>query len=188
MALSHACVIAIASSSRSVKLKPSCPPRVVATRLATGMKAGVAGIFSSARSRLAMSPYLFPICSLLHLPRRGRLELLALSLRRRHAVLDRLAYRVIRVGDRLPGSLRGILGPLDRIAASELDRLGPQAVDLRATRPRRDIGANRHADQAAEDEPAKSTAATTVLVRHHDLPKLSEQDSDPQPALRGQRR
>src|SRR5258708_15366224 len=163
MALSHACVRAIASSSRSIKLKPSCPPSVVATRFATGMKAGEAGIFSSARSRLAMS-YLFPVCPLLHLPRRGRLELLSLSLGRSHAILDRLAHRVLRVGDRLPRPLRGILGPLDSFAAAQLDGLAPQAVDLRAAWPGRDVRADCHADETAADEPAQAAATTAIFL------------------------
>src|SRR5450756_2898100 len=73
------------SSSRSTRLKPSCPPSVVATLLATGMNAGVAGILSSARLRFA-NPYgplplfleLFRLLCLLELAHGGRFQLLSL--------------------------------------------------------------------------------------------------------------
>src|SRR5436190_23934554 len=84
IALSQAWVSAIASSSRSIRLKPSWPPSVVATRLATGMNADVAGIFSSARFRLAIRVRLFlQVGHPLHRARGGRLELFALALGRR---------------------------------------------------------------------------------------------------------
>src|SRR5260370_24316888 len=89
IALSHACVSAIDSSSRSIRLRPSWPPSVVATRLATGMNADVAGVFSSTRFRFALLWGLFlqggrP----LHLPPPSRLQLLAPALCRPHPLLD----------------------------------------------------------------------------------------------------
>src|SRR6476646_10551252 len=97
------------------------------------MKTVEAGIFSSARSRLATSLVgVLAVGRLLQLSRRRRLELLALPLRRRDAVLDRLADRVLRVGDHLPRPLRGFLGLLDRLAPGELDRLAADRVDLAA--------------------------------------------------------
>src|SRR5438552_3311521 len=167
IALSHACVSAIASSSRSIRLRPSWPPSVVATRLATGMNAEVAGIFSSARLRLATGRRLFLEVGrrLLHPAGRGRLELLSLSLCRRDAVLDRLADGVIRVRDDGPRPLRRVAGPLDGLAAAELDRLAAQAVDLLFAGARGDVGADRRTDQAADDEPTKAAAAVS-LVSH----------------------
>ena len=50
MALSHAWVSAIVSSSISTRLRPNWLPSVVATRFATGMNSADAGILSSARS------------------------------------------------------------------------------------------------------------------------------------------
>src|ERR1700682_6318546 len=123
MALSHACVRAIVSSSRSTRLKPSWPPSVVATRFATGMKADDAGILSSARLRFATrSSSLFldvRVCGLLHLARRRRLQLLALALGRGDTILDGLADRVVGVGHHLACSLCRILGPLHRLASRE---------------------------------------------------------------------
>src|SRR6266571_365107 len=167
IALSQAWVSAIDSSSRSIRLRPSWPPSVVATRLATGMKADVAGIFSSARLRLAMGRRLFLQVgrSLLHPAGRGRLELLSLALCRRDAVLDRLADGVIRVGDHGPRPLRRVPRPLHGLAAAELDGLAAQAVDLLLAGARRDVGANRDAHEAAEDEPTE-TAAAVSLVSH----------------------
>src|SRR6266849_525099 len=114
----------MANSSRSTRLRPNWPPNVTATRLATGMKAVDAGIFSSARSRFATLSLLgFLAVDLLHLAGCRGLQLLALALRRRNSVLDRLAHRVIGVGDHLPRLLRRILRPLHGLAARQLDRL-----------------------------------------------------------------
>src|SRR5579864_6001113 len=121
------------SSSRSTRLKPSCPPSVVATLLATGMNAGVAGILSSARLRFANSWVLELILvfgRLLHLAHRARFQLFSLALGGRDPVLDRLADRVVRVGDHLPRPLRRVLRPLHRLASAQLDGLAAQAVDL----------------------------------------------------------
>src|SRR5260370_5856429 len=157
IAVSHGCVSAIDSSSRSIRLRPSWPPSVVATRLATGMNADVAGIFSSARFRFAIVWGLFlQVGRPLHLPRRSRLQLFALALGRCHAVLDGLADRVIRVGDHLPRPLRGVASALDRLAAAQLDGLGAQAVELRPARTRRDVRPDRRNDQTAGDDPAQT--------------------------------
>src|SRR5260370_3641404 len=166
IAVSHGCVSAIDSSSRSIRLRPSWPPSVVATRLATGMSADVAGIFSSARFRFAIVWGLFrQVGRPLHLPRRSRVQLFALALGRRHAVLDGLADRVIRVGDHLPRPLRGVASALDRLAAAQLDGLATQAVDLLLDRTRRDVRADGKTDETAEDEPAETAAAIVISHR-----------------------
>src|SRR5207244_1702559 len=118
MALSHACVNAIVSSSRSTRLSPSWLPSVVATRFATGMKAGDAGIFSSARSRF-MSAWLLlrsAVGGLLDPAHGGRLQLLPPALRGGDTVLDGLANRVVGVGHHLARSLRRVLRALHRLA------------------------------------------------------------------------
>src|SRR5258708_21377712 len=112
MALSHAWVSAIVSSSRSMRLRPSWLPSVDATRFTTGMKAGDAGIFSSARFRLATT-YLFlaaAVGGLLDPAPRSRLELLAPALGRGDSVLDRLADGGLRVADHGAGPLRRVTG------------------------------------------------------------------------------
>src|SRR5207237_4331199 len=122
---------AIDSSSRSIELSPSLPPSVVATRFATGMNAEVAGIFSSARFRLAMSgALLLQVGRPLHLPRRSRLELFTLPLRRRNAVLDRLADRVVGVGDHLPRPLRRVACALDGVTAAAFGWFATLVVEL----------------------------------------------------------
>src|SRR6267142_5635855 len=126
MALSQAWVSAIVSSSRSTRLSPSWLPSVVATRLATGMKSGDAGILSSARSRLAnlrARSFLgvFAVDGRVDLAGGGGFELLAAALRGSHSVLDRLADRVPGVGHSYPRALRGLLGSLRRLAGAELD-------------------------------------------------------------------
>src|SRR5947209_14277360 len=168
IALSHAWVSAIASSSRSIKLKPSWPPSVVATRLATGMNADTAGIFSSARLRFAMRVRLFlQVGRPLHLARGGRLELFTLALGRGDAVLDRLADRVIGVRDHGPRPLRRLARPLHGLAAAQLDRLAAQAFDLLPAGAGRDVRADCRTDESAEDEPAETTAAVP-FVSHRD--------------------
>src|SRR3981189_3511089 len=148
MALSHAWVSAMVSSSRSTRLKPSWPPSVVATRLATGMNSDDAGILSSARFRFATcaSSLFLAVRRLLHLARGGRFQLLTLSLRGRDPVLDRFAHRVLRVADHLPRTLGGILRALHRLASAELDGLAAKAVDLCPAWARRDVSACREAD------------------------------------------
>src|SRR2546423_1594778 len=132
MALSHAWVSAIESSSRSVRPRPSWPPSVVATRFATGMNADDAGIFSSARLRFAiLGRLLLEVrAGALRALRGSGLELFALALGRRDPVLDRFAHRVLRVGDDRPRPLRGVARALHRLAPAQLDRLGAQALDL----------------------------------------------------------
>src|SRR2546430_11085979 len=122
IALSQAWVSAIASSSRSIRLKPSWPPSVVATRLATGMNADVAGIFSSARFRLAIPGCLFLQVGRgpLHPARSCRLELFPLAAGRGHAVLDRLADRVLGIGEHGSRLCRGLPSALGRLAAPPL--------------------------------------------------------------------
>src|ERR1700693_3473936 len=94
------------SSSRSTRLRPSWLPRVVATRLATGMKSDDAGILSSARSRFAKVLLrhaflgVFAVRCRLDLASRCSFELLAPALGRGNSVLDCLADRVVRVGHR----------------------------------------------------------------------------------------
>src|SRR5260370_24297736 len=135
IALFRGWVSGVGRSSRSIRLRPSWPPSVVGTRLAAGMNADVAGIFSSARFRFAIVWGLFlQVGRPLHLPRRSRLQLFALALGRRHAVLDGLADRVIRVGDHLPRPLRGVASALDRLAAAQLHGLAAQAVYLLLSR------------------------------------------------------
>src|SRR5260370_5903016 len=97
------------SSSRSTRLSPICPPSVAATRLATGMNAVDAGIFSSARSRFIYLGLAFLAVGPAHLARGRRLQLLALSLRGRDPVLDRLADRVVGVGNHLTRPLAASL-------------------------------------------------------------------------------
>src|SRR5713226_5566981 len=139
IALSHACVSAMESSSRSTRLSPSWPPSVAATRLATGMKADDAGIFSSARSRFMALRLAFFAVGLPHLARGRRLQLVTLSLRRRDPVLDRLADRMVGVGDHLARPLGNLSGLLHRLAAGQLDRLAPHSVDLAAAWARCDV-------------------------------------------------
>src|SRR5947209_5962126 len=130
------------------------------------MNAEVAGIFSSARFRLAMSgALLLQVGRPLHLPRRSRLELFTLPLRRRNAVLDRLADRVVGVGDHLPRPLGRVARALDGLTAAQLDGLAAQAVDLLLARARRDVRADGKADETAEYEPAE-TAASVAVVSH----------------------
>src|SRR5437588_4685504 len=141
---------------------------------------------SSARQGSA-SPLLFQVGRLLHLAGSRRLQLFPLALRRRDAVLDRLAHRVVGVADRLTRALRRGAGTLDGLTAAQLDRLAAEAVDLVATRPRRDVRPDRRSDETAEDEPAKTTAATaaTVALASHRVPNLllpSEQGSAPPPS------
>src|SRR5712692_84435 len=157
----------MASSSRSIRLSPSWPPSVVATRLATGMKAEVAGIFSSARLRLAIAGRLFLQVGRRPLDPAGRcrLELPALALGCRDSVLDRLADRVLRIGDHGPRPLRRVARPLHGLATAELDGLAAQAVDLLPARTRRDVGADRQAYEAADDEPAETAAVSLVSHR-----------------------
>src|SRR5207245_8291367 len=101
----------------------------------------------------------------LHLPGCSRLELFTLALGGRDPVLDRLADRVLRIGDHGPRSLRRLARTLDRLAAAQLDGLAAQAFDLLLAGPGRDVRADRQADEAAEDEPAE-TAAAVVVVSH----------------------
>src|SRR5690348_1873630 len=130
------------------------------------MKAGVAGIFSSARLRLAIGRRLLLQARRRrwHAARGRSLELFALSLCRRDSILDRLANRVVGVGRYVTRALRRLARPLHGLAAAQLDRLAAQAVDLLAAGSRRDVGADRQADETAEDEPAKTAAA--VFVSH----------------------
>src|SRR5438874_8876092 len=142
--------------------------------------------FSARRG--CVSPLLFQVGRLLHLAGSRRLQLFPLALRRRDAVLDRLAHRVVRVADRLTRTLRRSAGTLDGLTAAQLDRLAAEAVDLVATRPRRDVRPDRRSDETAEDEPAKTAAATaaaTVVLASHRVPNLllpSEQGSAPPPS------
>src|SRR5579859_8124373 len=158
------------SSSRSVRLRPSWLPSVLATRLATGMKVEFAGILSSARSRLAIPGLLFllgaAVRGLLDLRARRGLELLAPPLRRRHAVLDRLADRVVGVGHDRPRLLRGFLRLLHGLARGQLDRLAAQVVDLAATRTRRDVCAGDQTEHSAEEKPTEPTAAAISVFCH----------------------
>src|SRR3989442_14529102 len=115
MALSHACVSAIVSSSRSTRLSPNWLPSVVATRVATGMNSGDAGILSSARSRVATLPVrsflgFFAVDRRLDLARRGGLELFAPPLRCGNPILDCLSDRALRVGHRDARPRRDLLG------------------------------------------------------------------------------
>src|SRR5712692_1367 len=174
IALSQACVSAIVSSSRSTRLSPSWPPSVVATRFATGMKSGDAGILSSARSRLANPVVVLlafgrlvavAVDHLAQLASRRCLELFAAALGRGNAVLDGLPHRVVRVGDHLARPLRCLLGSLHGLTRSELDRLGAQVVYLSATWAGRDICPRCEADQTAKDEPS-NTAAAAFLIGH----------------------
>src|SRR5467141_1920535 len=102
---------------------------------------------------------------LLHLASRGRLELVSLALGCRHAVLDRLAHRVVRVRHCVTGALRRGPRTLHRLAAAELDCFAAQAIDLLATRSRRDVRADGRTDEPTEQEPTKSAAAVS-LVSH----------------------
>src|SRR5205809_1241950 len=156
------------SSSRSIRLRPSWPPSVVATRLATGMNSADAGIFSSARLRFAMFlPLLLQVrARALHPAGCGRLELFALALGGRHAVLDRFADRVLRVRHDRPRALRRVAGTLYRLASAQLDRFRAQALDLLPTGSGRDVGADREPDEPAKDEPAETTAAAVSVVSH----------------------
>src|SRR5713226_2730896 len=122
------------SSSRSTRLSPSWPPSVAATRLATGMKADDAGIFSSARSRFIYLRLAFLAVGLPQLACGRRLQLLALALRGRDPVLDRLADRVVGVGDHLARPLRNLPGFLYGLAARQLNGLALEAIDLASTR------------------------------------------------------
>src|SRR6266705_3536482 len=127
MALSHACVSAMLSSSRSVRLRPSWLPSLLDLRAGRG------------------------------------LELLASPLRRRHAVLDRLADRVVGVGHDRPRPLRGFFCLLHGLARRELDGLAAQVVDLAATRTRRDVCACDQPEHSAEQKPTKPAAAAIVF-------------------------
>src|SRR4029077_13152774 len=176
MALSHACVSAMVSSSRSTRLRPSWLPSVVATRLATGMKSGDAGILSSARSRLAnlflFLGRLFAFAAVgcrLDLASRRRLELFAPALGRRDAVLDGLADRVVRVGHCDTRPLRRLLGPLYRPAAAQLDRLAAPAVHLAERRARGDVCARGKSCEAAKDDPSETASAAALLFSHRYL-------------------
>src|SRR5205809_6181475 len=154
IALSQAWVSAIASSSRSIRLKPSWPPSVVATRLATGMNADVAGIFSSARLRLAMRGCLFLQVGRgpLHPARSRRLELFSLAAGRSHPVLNRLADRVLRIGHPGPRFRSGFPRALDRLAAPQPDGLAAQSFVLLTPGTGRAVGAGLDANDAAESE------------------------------------
>src|SRR6202030_1475128 len=127
---------------------------------ATGMNAAAAGIFSSARSRLAIVLFLPgpAVGRLLDLARRSGLELLAAPLRGGDSVLDRLADRVIGVGHDVARALRGVLSPLHRLARAELDGLAAEIVDLATAWARRDVSARDQTDHAAEQKPAESAA------------------------------
>src|SRR6266446_4332996 len=153
MALSQAWVSAMLSSSRSVRLRPSWLPSVLATRLATGMKVESAGILSSARSRFTYV-YLVLVGAavrrLLDLRASRGLELLAPALRRCHTILDGLADRVVGVAHHRSRALRCFLRLLDWLARRQLDGLAAQVVDLAATRTRRDVCARDQPDHPAE--------------------------------------
>src|SRR5438128_509754 len=99
------------------------------------MNSADAGILSSARFRFAIGWRLLLQVRArpLHPARRGRLELLALALGRGHPVLNRFSDRVLRVGHDRSRALGGVAGSLHGLAATELDRLAAQALDLLAT-------------------------------------------------------
>ena len=71
---------------------------------------------------------------MLNLSHGRRLELLTPPLGRRHAVLDRLADRVVRIRDDVARALRRLFRTLNRLARAQFDRLAPQVVDLSAAR------------------------------------------------------
>src|SRR4029077_332566 len=124
------------------------------------MKAAVAGIFSSARSRFIGLRVAFrAVGGPLHLARRRGLELHALPLGRRNTILDCLPDRVVWVAHNLARLLRRLLGPLHRLAARELDRLAPQVVNLAPPRSGCDVCAGDQPDEPAQDEPAESAAS-----------------------------
>src|SRR5437899_6865035 len=108
----------------------------------------------------------FLTVDLLHLASRSRLELLALSLRRRDSVLDRLAHRVVRVGDHLARLLGRILRPLDRLAARPPDRLASNAVDLATSRAGGYLRAGYPSEGSAKDEPTETAAAAVIAFGH----------------------
>src|SRR5713226_2156566 len=170
MALSHACVSAMLSSSRSVRLRPSWLPRVLATRFATGMKVESAGILSSARSRFTCV-YLVLVGAavgrLLDLRASRGFELLAPTLRRRHAVLDRFADRVVGVAHHRPRALRCFFRLLNGLARRQLHGLPTQAVDLAATPTRRDVCARDQPEHSAQQKPTKPAAASVFCHRSY---------------------
>src|SRR6476646_6713553 len=97
------------------------------------MNADVAGIFSSARLRFAilLSRLLLEVRrGLVHAASCRSLELFPLAPRRRDAVLDRLADRMLGIGDHRPGPRSGLTRSLRRLASAELDGLGPKLLDL----------------------------------------------------------
>src|SRR5258705_12770271 len=97
------------------------------------MKAAVAGIFSSARLRFAIfvSRLLLQVGrSPVHAASRRGLELFPLAASCRDSVLDRLADRMLGIGDHRPGPRCGFTRSLRRLASAELDGLGPKLLDL----------------------------------------------------------
>src|SRR3989442_10610872 len=90
--------------------------------------------------------------------RSRRLELFPLAAGRGHAVLDRLADRVLGIGDHGPRFLRGLPCALDPLAAPQLDGLAAQAFYLLTTGTGRDVGADRDAHDPPQDEPNETPA------------------------------
>src|SRR5438067_1654455 len=108
MALSHAWVTAIASSSSSSRLNPSRLPRRFATDLATVTKSASAGIFSSVSTWRPISGLRPDGVAVAHVGLPGLLlQLLATLPRRLDAVLDRFAQRVVGVAHRRLRLFRG---------------------------------------------------------------------------------
>src|SRR5260370_41624142 len=98
-----------------------------------------------------------------HLARGRRLQFLALSLRGRNPILDRLADRVFGVGDHLARPLRSLPSFHYRLAARQLDGLALEAVHLTSAWTRRDVRPGPQPDPPAQGAAAHTPAATVFI-------------------------